>query len=652
MSCEICGRSFRKDYLQRHTKSCRSKIRKLLSTSGAWPPRLEENQNAGEDSITSNWQWQEPLIADSGHAPTLQVEVEAEVGRIVQQPVRYVHKSSTQHLDTEIRLLEAAIKAIDDSGGCVRSFRRILKNWEGRGLSPKRLDELSVAHNGLTLIAHACKNISNGIIEFLLTLDLDFENQDRLGRTALHYLSKTGSIELVTTVIPKVKCKDSLDTSGDSALSLSIKHDNHGVTRLLIAAGASVEQKSGPSAETPGITSSPRTLLEIAASRPDHQAVETLLTAGADPNLRGELVPLEAAILHGAVRSVELLLEAGASITTLEVDHVDDLKTAGANKVFTFEVSQARDKHKLLENFLRRGQSKRSKQVSPEFAQHTNKALAEILHAINIDDNATFKQCLNRWNQRNILVGELRAFCEARIGELYGLNALMQAARVGAVGCLRLMLLCYPDLSLADNKGWTPLRYACRFGHYEVARVLLERCEHIDYCPGLGSTLLCVAAIHGHTDVGRLLIEGGATVDGKVLYNECSPLYWACTNNRMDMAMLLLKNGADANFSKRGRRPLARALKYGSISMVTALLSAGAFVDSVDRRTWVDLHLAYRKASSYGNSAAAATTGKYTTCDVDNKRREPEDRSGVGWLDAVEKFRLMVTKLKEKRQLY
>jgi ankyrin repeat protein len=580
------------------------------------------------------------------------MEGEAEVGRMVQQPLRYVHTSSMQHFDTEKRILEAAIKAIDDSGGCIRTFRRVVENWEVRGLSPKRLDELSVAQSGLTLIAHACTNVSNGIAEFLLTLDLDFDNQDRFGRTALHHLSKAGIPGLVTTVIPKVKRKSSLDINGDCPLSLSIRQGNHSVTSLLIAAGTLAERIPQPSTEIPGVLPLPRTLLELAASRQDHQAVEALLGADADPNMSGEFVPLEAAILRGTSRSVELLLEAGAKIDMLEVDCLDCLKSAGAGEVSRVQISQAREKYYLLETFLRKGQLKRSKRTGPEFAQHTSAALAELLLAINMGDTATFEQSLNRWNNRNIRVGELRDFCEARIGELYGLNALMHAARVGAAGCLGFMLLCHPDLSLADSIGWTPLRYACKFGHCEVARILLEKSEQIDHCPGLGCTLLCLTAIYGHTDVGRLLIEAGANVDGKVLYNECSPLYWACTNNRTEMALLLLKKGADVNFSNRGQRPLARALKYGSVRTVTALLSAGASVNGVDRRTWIDLRWAYRKASANRDSTAAATMGEKTTYDVDDEVREPRGRSGVEWLDAVEKARLMVTKLKEQRQAH
>jgi hypothetical protein len=44
--------------------------------------------------------------------------------------------------------------------------------------------------------------------------------------------------------------------------------------------------------------------------------------------------------------------------------------------------------------------------------------------------------------------------------------------------------------------------------------------------------------------------------------------------------------------------------------------------------------------------------GEKTTYDVDDEVRKPRGRSGVEWLDAVEKARLMVTKLKEQRQAH
>ncbi len=79
--------------------------------------------------------------------------------------------------------------------------------------------------------------------------------------------------------------------------------------------------------------------------------------------------------------------------------------------------------------------------------------------------------------------------------------------------------------------------------------------------------------------------------------------------------------------------------------MVTALLSAGASVSSVDGRTWIDLRLAYRKAMSH-----AETTSEDTALDAEDEVRKK--CSSGQWLDAMEKARLMVTKLKELKQLH
>lgn len=110
----------------------------------------------------------------------------------------------------------------------------------------------------------------------------------------------------------------------------------------------------------------------------------------------------------------------------------------------------------------------------------------------------------------------------------------------------------------------------------EVARLLRENPALVHSNASGGDTPLCLAATE---EVARLLIEAGADVHYRSTVRDVYPLDYAVSENRLDVARLLIANGADVNAgpdTDRGEPPLCSA---ESVEMAQLLLDYGARVE-------------------------------------------------------------------------
>mmetsp|Transcript_26227 Transcript_26227/g.80677 ORF Transcript_26227/g.80677 Transcript_26227/m.80677 type:complete len:186 (-) Transcript_26227:48-605(-) len=111
------------------------------------------------------------------------------------------------------------------------------------------------------------------------------------------------------------------------------------------------------------------------------------------------------------------------------------------------------------------------------------------------------------------------------------------ASQTGCVDILRLLLG-----SGADTDHAIPLDNIF-FSYIDVARLLLEK-DHPDQAHNDGSSPLLIACQECHVDVARLLLQNGADVNQR-LDDGSMPLLIASRRGHVDVARLVLKNGAD-----------------------------------------------------------------------------------------------------------
>jgi len=116
----------------------------------------------------------------------------------------------------------------------------------------------------------------------------------------------------------------------------------------------------------------------------------------------------------------------------------------------------------------------------------------------------------------------------------------------------------------------------------------------------------------GHVEKVRWYLRQGAEQDGYSIYSPKIAFFQAVQNSDLDMARMLLEEGADVNDrGDYGETPLIRASTVGCVEMVELLLSKGAEVNA--KSTYLSAigdvsdieHTALRSAELRGHTEVA-----------------------------------------------
>ena len=123
--------------------------------------------------------------------------------------------------------------------------------------------------------------------------------------------------------------------------------------------------------------------------------------------------------------------------------------------------------------------------------------------------------------------------------------------------------------------GDTQLHFCVRKGlTTSVKRLLSIRNINVNVKDDLsGATPLHYAAGNGHIEIARLLLENGADVNVKSVGGP-TPLHWAAQNGHVDILHLLVENGVDLEAqSNYGWRALHSAASRGRLPFIQELIS-------------------------------------------------------------------------------
>ena len=299
-----------------------------------------------------------------------------------------------------------------------------------------------------------------------------------------------------------------------------------------------------------------RTPLCIAAMRGNKEAVEYLLSRGADVNDRGfeELTPLADMAMYGTTNDdrcaeiAEMLVAAGA-----QVDPVD-----------AFEATP------LL-----------------HAVEMNKKKLAHCLLMHGADPSRPFSGVNNR------------------------ITPLQYALKHSNLELARIILEFKPPLEWVDTDGATPLMWAVKSGKLEAARLLLEHganpnpapvtMESQQLSPSLyhfitnnshGFTPLHWAVMRTNTEMIALLLEFKAPLD---VHDEmgATPLHWAVGHGNKEIVSMLLQAGAPLSAAGRGgETPLHQAVRRNDKEIVAILLKARASVEAQNNGNQTPLDVA------------------------------------------------------------
>ncbi|CAN0414011.1 unnamed protein product, partial [Scytosiphon promiscuus] len=142
--------------------------------------------------------------------------------------------------------------------------------------------------------------------------------------------------------------------------------------------------------------------------------------------------------------------------------------------------------------------------------------------------------------------------------------------------------------------GRTPLHRAVYFRHFQILKILLEADANPNLADCYGVTPLHLVAVSGCTAEAARLLEAGADTTAPTR-DGFSPLHLAVAFNRVAVARLLLGapgSSIELRDDDVGITPLSWASRIGYTPMLSALLEAGADLESRSAGGLTPLHWA------------------------------------------------------------
>ncbi|KAK2747100.1 hypothetical protein FQN57_002355 [Myotisia sp. PD_48] len=350
---------------------------------------------------------------------------------------------------------------------------------------------------------------------------------------------------------------------GKTALQAAVNPDNTILLDLLLKLGANVNLPAG--AEY-GMTA-----LQAAASTGGIESVKLLINSGAavnaSPSPKGGMTALQAAIYRedSDIEVVKILLKAGANVNATSDESRGLTALDAALKFRHTDIAQL-----LLEE---------DANISPS-------ALVKAVRKLDIE--MVFLLLSNGANPNT-------SGCEE------GLNPLPQAARLGSINLVQVLLKWKADVNMPEYAYGrrTALQAAAEYGSLEVVEVLLQAGADVNapasmcgrtstsMCGGIatsmcGKTALQAAAENGSLAIVKVLLQAGADINAPASTCGKTALQAAAENGSLAIVKVLLQAGADINApaSTRGKTALQAAAEKGSLAIVKVLLQAGADVNA------------------------------------------------------------------------
>jgi ankyrin repeat protein len=333
----------------------------------------------------------------------------------------------------------------------------------------------------------------------------------------------------------------SRDKDGYTMLHRAAQQGHLQLVELLIAKGAPVDERSHDGSN--------RTPLHLAASANQIDTVTLLLEKGADINARCKGArykrwnALTFASFNNHKSMVELLIQKGAAVKTIALwhavykGHKDIAELLLANGAV---VDIPGKKHwGPLHVAVERGR--------PEIVQ----LLLE--HGADVNRVAYGKTPLSAmiyWKRDHKEITRLLLTHGAEVNAIdsYRESALHQAARNGLTGTAALLLEKGAELDMINDLKQTPLDIADRKGHKAVVRLLLS---------------LHTAAKQGNLAAVTELVKTQPQLINSRDLDYKTPLHHAAENNHLQIASLLIANGAEVNVR----------CKYRSIQLLYGLVA-------------------------------------------------------------------------------
>ncbi len=465
------------------------------------------------------------------------------------------------------------------------------------------------------------------VATYLLEQGADVNAPGTGGETPLLWAAHCKHPELVRLLLDKGADVQAKNSHGHTALHHAAQRDAAECARLLIERGAPINAMTSHKV--------PPLILAIRARA--IKTVEVLLELGADKEIRdlGGHTPLMQAAVSDSPELVELLLRHRADVKATKSDGYTILHCLVAA-----DRKQARNVRTIISLLAENGADLHvsCKEAETPLIMAASHNRADIVRALmniksaNYDKTDEPEQALGKaaLHSAEALEYLLDRGVDINSRASHGETPLYRALHVlhPKPEQVRMLLERGADPDAANEHGETPLMWMAAKGNTDMAKLLLDHGAQLEIQDKLGRTALMLAAGNGQPEATALLLARGAQVnaqdkDGRPALSEAVRVHRFRGEKALQVAEILLKNGADLNLQREWRSlsPLEDALMRGGDEIALLLLRYCKDVHQrfgVQRRT--ALMLAARNESEplcrellrRGVDVNAEDTDKYT----------------------------------------
>ncbi|KAF2999524.1 hypothetical protein E8E14_003256 [Neopestalotiopsis sp. 37M] len=363
--------------------------------------------------------------------------------------------------------------------------------------------------------------------------------------------------------------------------------------------GKALDAGIDPNAKNDGATE-----LHAASEKGYINTSTLLLNRGADPDLTDNngRTPLHLASLHGSTYIVKLLLEKCANVENADLSGYTPL-----------HIASLYGRHHIARVLL-------GGMANP-YAK-TNDGSTPLSLAADQDNTRLIWLLLEHIADNRLASSEpdpvIRKAIDRRFLEIAWLyirkkpdpsnedgykDGLLQTALANSdIERVKLLLADGADVNGAYERRRTPLHYAAALCDFDMVNLLLERGANLNATDRIGGTPLHYAAEFAEADIVRLLCtkEAGQSTENderQTAFNsaENRPPDYVATSQSAPIITLATENSSINTTDRNGDTPLWRAVSYGGLGAVHALLSHHADITSYDFLGDTYLHMACRR---------------------------------------------------------
>lgn len=464
------------------------------------------------------------------------------------------------------------------------------------GEDPRQKDSL-----GRTALHYAS---SKGHLQLIRQMqDAENETRDVFWESALHLATQNGHVSAVKLLIELNAGIESVD-GGYSALHLACRYGHESLVDLLLDKGANLETKtffastalhlaaeSGQQvcveklidrgAEVDVQDNNGFTPLHLAARRGFLEIARTLLAHGAQKNRRcykkfNEKTPLHFAAEAGYTSIIKILLSNGADLNQKDLVGMTALHHAALS-----------GKQSSIEYLMRSGCSLSEIDCSGRTAFDVAD-LCDIMGVILYTDVGDHVSEITSQNDAQDEIWRTFFSSEgmSQLSMLHTKNSRAQEFLTSQANTANHAVIYQREDSLHDA-AWK--------GDLAMVQTLLDRGIHVNLKGISQSTAMHIASARGNSAVVFLLLSRGANPDCKTNDGK-TPLAYAVMNGHLDVIRILIeKCSVDVNSNSGRSTALHGAAKYSRSTAIRMLTDAGANCRALDSDGKIPLHWAAEK---------------------------------------------------------